>query len=534
MEEYNMNVNLLAAFVRSASFEIENEYAYSSGEKYSVFIDGRHVSDTDTNVFSVYDLEPDTEYTLELKSEDESNVLDTVTFSTEPETVLLDVKLFGASGDGVTNDTAALQAAVACCPEGGTVRFRKGTYLTAPIFLKSGITVLLEEGAKLLGLSDRRAYPVLPGMTRFTGSSTEELNLASWEGNPLDAFAALITGIQCENVNIIGKGVIDGNAENGDWWQDVKKKRVAWRPRTVFFNHCRNITVQGVKIQNSPSWTVHPYYTDGVKLIDIDIYNPDDSPNTDGIDPESCTDVQILGVRISVGDDCIAIKSGKIYMGKFHTKRTEGVTIRNCRFERGHGSVTIGSEVACGITDVHVTKCCFIGTDRGLRIKTRRGRGERAVIDKLSFEHIKMDGVLMPFTVNMFYFCDPDGHSDYVQSQEALPVDERTPYIGSISIKDIDATGVSAVFACIYGLPERPVGEITIEDVRASYLPAEEREDLCPIMMDNFMTMNGRSVYIKNADYIKIKDVVLSGSADSEAELINVSRSDLSGLVLKA
>ena len=193
--------------------------------------------------------------------------------------------------------------------------------------------------------------------------------------------------------------------------------------------------------------------------------------------------MQILGARISVGDDCIAIKSGKIYMGKFHTKRTEGVTIRNCRFERGHGSVTIGSEVACGITDVHVTKCCFIGTDRGLRIKTRRGRGERAVIDKLSFEHIKMDGVLMPFTVNMFYFCDPDGHSDYVQS---------------------------------FALSRR-------------FCPSS-----CPIMMDNFMTMNGRSVYIKNADYIKIKDVVLSGSADSEAELINVSRSDLSGLVLKA
>ena len=86
---------------------------------------------------------------------------------------------------------------------------------------------------------------------------------------------------------------------------------------------------------------------------------------------------------------------------------------------RGHGSVTLGSEAASGVENVRVSKCIFDRTDRGVRIKTRRGRGERSVLDDLVIDDVVMDRVHMPLTVNMFYFCDPDGHSDYVQNQEA-------------------------------------------------------------------------------------------------------------------
>lgn len=106
------------------------------------------------------------------------------------------------------------------------------------------------------------------------------------------------------------------------------------------------------------------------------LISPKNSPNTDGCDPESCENVDILGVYFSVGDDCIAIKSGKIYMGRTYKTPSSGFNIRNCSMNFGHGAVVLGSEMSGGIRDIKVSQCIFNQTDRGLRIKTRRGRGK--------------------------------------------------------------------------------------------------------------------------------------------------------------
>lgn len=100
-----------------------------------------------------------------------------------------------------------------------------------------------------------------------------------------------------------------------------------------------------------------------------------------------------------------------------------------------------------------MSKCLFERTDRGLRVKTRRGRGKDAVNEGITFEHIRMDKVLTPFVVNSFYFCDKDGKTDYVQSREALPVDDRTPGFGATTFCDIEATNCHAAAAYITGLP---------------------------------------------------------------------------------
>jgi polygalacturonase len=185
-------------------------------------------------------------------------------------------------------------------------------------------------------------------------------------------------------------------------------------------------------------------------------------------------------------------------MAKYHHRETKNVTIRNCRLEKGHGSVTIGSEIAGGVSNVHVSRCIFAGTDRGVRIKTRRGRGEKSILTDLLFENISMDHVHMPLTVNMFYFCDPDGHTEYVQSRDAYPVDYRTPGIGSITVKDADCTGVDASFVCVMGLPEAPVEKISLENIKVSYLEEDKRVPQRPVMMDGFPEMTGRSIFLKN------------------------------------
>lgn len=513
-----MNFEIRAIFKRSVTIEIDNCTICYAPEEYRVLINGEEKLRTNLNVVSVDGLLPDSEYTISV--EDSEGKTDK-TFKTEHESVLLDVTAFGAKGDGKNDDTGFIQAAISSCPSDGTVYFPKGIYLTGPLFFKSHMSLWIDEGAVILGDAGRERYPLLPGLTDTTDGN-DEYNLSSWEGNPETSFASLITGINLEYIDIFGKGTIDGNGDKGDWWKEPKVKRIAWRPKTVFLNHCRFVRFQSVTVRNSPCWTIHPYYTEDLSVFNISIWNPSDSPNTDGLDPESCDRVLVLGSRISVGDDCIAIKSGKYYMSEKHHKPSEHIVIRNSFMERGHGSVTIGSEAAAGVSDVTVERCIFDGTDRGLRIKTRRGRGPNALYDNIIFRYIIMKDVHMPFTFNMFYFCDPDGHSEYVQDQNERPVDDRTPAIGTIRAENIEATGADQCMLVAYGLPERYIDNIVLRNVKVSFRPKSERKPGPTIMMDNFRDMTGKSVYARNVKRLAMENIEIKGSDDTQTELINV------------
>lgn len=520
-----MDFEIVAVFNRSVTIELSNAEQYETKEELGVTVNGKEYVRTKHNVITIDGLLPDTEYEIGLEPGGAKKIV-----RTKKESFLLNVRDFGAVGDGMTSDTASIQAAIMACPAEGTVYFPAGTYFTGPLFLKSNLTLWVDEGAVILGDPDRDHYPKLPGVVRNLYKNDEEYPIASWEGNPLGSFASLITILGAENVDLIGRGTIDGNADKSDWWVNVRQKRGAWRPKTILIAGCQNVRMQSLLVRNSPSWTIHPYYSDHVQLLDLRIWNPEDAPNTDGVDPESCQDVLMLGVRISVGDDCVAIKSGKLYMAEYHFKKTDGIEIRNCLFEKGHGSVTVGSEVAGGVENVHISQCLFLGTDRGVRIKTRRGRGEKSVLTGLVFENIRMENVMMPVTANMFYFCDPDGHTDYVQNQGHLPVDYRTPKIGTLSIRNVTCTGVNASFVCAYGLPEAPIERLSIEDTKVSFLPEDQRSPKCPIMMDNFEAMSGKSLFVRNAKEVICKNVVIEGSADREPEIVNVQNKDISGL----
>ena len=101
-----------------------------------------------------------------------------------------------------------------------------------------------------------KKIPVLPGMIQSYDEKSD-YNLGTWEGNPLDCFCSLFTGINVSNVVITGGGVLDGNASVENWWEDDRAKIIAFRPRMIFLNHCENITVHGLTVQNSPAWNLH-------------------------------------------------------------------------------------------------------------------------------------------------------------------------------------------------------------------------------------------------------------------------------------
>ena len=498
----------------SACFEWQNDLPYYKDNRYTINLNGKPVFEGDTNVFSLYGLAPETEYTITSDSSDTP-----LFFTTGSETAVINVRDFGAVGDGVTDDSTAIQTAVNCLPKGARLYFPGGTYLTAPICLKSHITLELSEGATLLGSADRSRYPVIPGKISDMASG-DEVHFGTWEGNAVPMHQALLFAEYAEDITIVGPGKVDGNAPAAGWWINVKEQPVG-RPRLMFFNRCDGIRVHGIRACNSASWQMHPYFSKNVDFLDMFISAPKDSPNTDAIDPEACDVVNIIGCRFSVGDDCIAIKSGKIDIGRKFKTPANKHTIRNCLMEFGHGAVTLGSEMAGGVTNLTVNRCVFRQTDRGLRIKTRRGRGKDAIIDGVTFENIRMEGVLTPIVINMWYnCCDPDRNSEYVWSREHLPIDERTPYLGKFVFKNMICLDCEAAACYCDGLPEMPIKEITVENIKFTY--AKDAKPSRPAMREFMEEFCKVGMYFDNVGRLNVSNVTLEGAVGDDLVLGNI------------
>lgn len=415
-----------------------------------------------TTVLFLDRLDPSTDYTLKISDT-------ALRFTTQACAGLVEASEFGAS-KSIADNRIALTEAIAAVPEGGTLRIRAGRHVTSPIFLKSNMTLLLDDGAELCAIGNRDAWPQLPAR------DDTDRPIGTWEGLPERAFAAVVTAIDCNALTITGRGTINGGGDKADWWDWPKETRDgARRPRTLHLAYCRDTVLSGLTVCNSPSWTIHPYRCETLCVSALRVVNPKDSPNTDGLNPESCRDVDIVGVSFSVGDDCIAIKAGKRAPGVGdHLAPCEDITVRHCEMRFGHGAVVLGSEMSGDIRRVRIENCDFTQTDRGLRLKTRRGRG--GTIEAVTMRNVRMERVDTPFAANAFYFCDADGKSDWVQSRHPAAVDETTPIVRSITLDRVVADDVTLAAAAILGLPEAPFSDITLSDFHVTYDPTAESD----------------------------------------------------------
>ncbi len=518
-----MKISNIFQTARCVTVEIEDGGIFNTKRSYEIYVDGQYYGGTDRVVTSIYGLKPDKRYRIDVRAEEDSGCLEV---KTDYEFVTLNVRDFGAKGDGVQDDTGFIQAAIMACPRNSRVLVPEGTYRITSLFLKNDLQMELAKGAVLSAETDRNRFPVFPGMIQ-SYDEEGEYNLGTWEGNPLPMFSGIITGVNVKHVVLYGQGTINGNANDNpdNWWYNPKIMRTAWRPRMIYLNYCEDITIQGIQVQNSPSWNIHPYFSNHLKFVDLTVLNPPNSPNTDGLDPESCRNVEIAGVYFSLGDDCIAVKSGKIYMGAKYKTPCENILIRQCCMRDGHGSITVGSEMAGGVKNLTVKDCLFLHTDRGLRIKTRRGRGKDAVLDGIVFENICMDHVMTPFVVNSFYYCDPDGFSEYVRSKEALPVDERTPSIRSLVFRNIEAENCHVAAAYMYGLPEKRIEEVKMEHVHIRFA-GEPREDL-PVMMEGVGPCKAMGIFACNIERLYLRDVTVDGQEGDAFLLDNIGQVEI-------
>jgi polygalacturonase len=367
---------------------------------------------------------------------------------------VFDVKELGAKGDGKTLDTAVIQKALDDCGNagGGTVRFPAGTYLSGPITLRSKTTVLLEEGAKLQATGNQAAF-LKKGTDWLKASSSSD-------------FIPFIGGKRLTDVTITGKGIIDGAGEN--WWpaaEEARRKKSGYtlpRPNLIVLQYCKNLRLENITLQNSPKFHFVPTDSEGVVVDGVTVLAPPGAANTDAIDPSRCKNVLITKCLIDVGDDNVAIKSGKKVPEREFA--CEDITVSDCTFRHGHG-MSIGSETVGGVRNVTVKNCTFEGTENGLRIKSQRGKG--GTVENISYSNITMKNVDPAITLTTYYMYSSAGDPTQPSAPKdvaAQPVTETTPIYRNIRISNLKATCTKSA-GLILGLPESQISNVVLENV---------------------------------------------------------------------
>ncbi|MHC4474236.1 MAG: glycoside hydrolase family 28 protein [Planctomycetota bacterium] len=374
-----------------------------------------------------------------------------------------DITNYGAVADAKTINTRAFAKAIAACSQtgGGKVIVPAGKWLTGPIHLKSNVNLHITEGAEVLFTTDYDAYlPVV---------------LSRYEGIELYNYSPFIYANGCENIAITGGGILNGQGKV--WWpwkrrceEAVKKlhemaaagtavaKRIfgtekdGIRPNFVVTINCTNVLMEGFTITNGPMWTIQPVYCENVIIRNVrfETYGP----NGDGIDPDSCRNVLIENCLFDTDDDAIAIKSGRDWDGWRVNKPCENIIVRGCRFGLGKecdGVVSIGSEMSGDVRNVYIHDCTFTKTGRGVRIKSRRGRG--GVVENVWLENLTMDSVDDDaLLLNSFYSGGMD------------PTSDKAPQFRNIHVKNLVCNDTEEAIV-IRGLAEMAIERVTLEDI---------------------------------------------------------------------
>ena len=394
---------------------------------------------------------------------------------------------FGAIGDGVTDNTAAIQSAINTCAKlgGGPVRLPlvgdKGTYLTGPITLASHVKLQIDKGVILRATTDHARYHV------------------AFLNYPYHANEALVSAYRAVETGIIGPGTIDGQggapALGGgpSWWQqtqppgatiggttwyaapytDVPVSNGVPRPWLVEFYQCSNITVNDVTLTNAPMWNLVFRYS---SQITVSEYTATVGPDrlvahTDGLDLIGSSYATLLFLHVSTGGDAVALKSGlplnipltdDANEAGLPEQSTHDVQVVNSTFLNGNG-IVVGDEAANGIYNVAARNIVERGTAYGLLIRSGRGRGSQATgIYNIIAQNLTLTNTRQPLVISAY---DPAGDASVARPDDAPhPITAFTPNIHDITISGLTATGAAAE-SVVAGLPEACIRNVTLRNL---------------------------------------------------------------------
>ncbi len=386
---------------------------------------------------------------------------------------------FGAVGDSATDCKPAFDKAIAACAQGGggSVVVPAGVYLMhGPIHLVSNMNLRLEDGAKI----------------QFGGKPVHYLPVVktSWEGTFLYNYSPFIYGYGLENVAITGRGVIDGEASQSfsPWAAQQKndqqlsremnhqsvpvEKRIFGeghflRPHLIQLYGCKNILIEGVRVEDSPFWCIHLLECKNatVRSISFATYNK----NNDGIDPEYSEDILIENVEFDNADDNVAIKAGRDHEGRAAGHGSRNIVVRNCRF-RGLHALVIGSEMSAGVENVFVKNCSYAGAlKRGVYLKSNPDRG--GYIRNIFVDSVQLGTVEDGVFITSYYHGEGQGYA----------TDISNVHIGNLSIEKATNAGI-----VVQGFPEKKVRDIYFSNVKIGAAPnAVDLTNTENIVMEN-------------------------------------------------
>ncbi|XP_030530408.1 probable polygalacturonase [Rhodamnia argentea] len=354
---------------------------------------------------------------------------------------------FGAVGDGRTVNTKAFREAVYQIQHlrrrGGTLLYvPPGVYLTGSFSLTSHMTLYLARGAVIKATQDTWNWPLIAPLPSY-GRGRER---------PGRRYMSLIQGHGLQDVVITGEnGTIDGQGEV--WWNMWRQGTLRYtRPHLVEFMNSRSIMISNVAFKNSPFWNIHPVYCSNVVIRYVTILAPYDSPNTDGIDPDSSSNVCIEDSHISVGDDLISVKSGWDEYGIHYGRPSSGITIRRITGSSPFSGISVGSEMSGGVENVLIENINLRNMGIGIHIKTNIGRG--GFIRDITVSNVYMENVRKGIRI----MGNVGDHPDHRYNRNALP------YVKGIRIKDVWGVKVQEA-GLIQGLKNSPFTGICLSNI---------------------------------------------------------------------
>jgi polygalacturonase len=441
---------------------------------------------------------------------------------------------YGARNDGSAPATEAIRSAIqaAKAAGGGTVYIPAGKYVTGPVELVSNLVFHLNAGATLRFPATR-----LP----FTKGRVQGIECLT----PVP----LIGGRNLENVAITGRGVL--TTDNAEWLKLMGRAQAsgsdpgsafgpAWerllqllelrkpvpeeeylkaapelRPSFVRTMDSRNILIEGVHFVGSSMWTIHLLYSDNVVIRDVMIETYP-GVHTDGIGIDSSRNVRISNCYIDTGDDGIVLKSGKDADGLRVNRPTENVSITNCTVHHAHGAVTLGSETSGSIRNVVASNITCQGTEKGVRLKSRRGRG--GTVEDVRFDQWTMEDVGTAIDVTNFYIMEGEVRT----SQE--PVSDRTPVFRNIAISNMTINR-SRVAISIEGLPEMPISGLRISGVIASAKSGMKAYNTLALELDHVQVNadSGPAFLVRDSKALEL-DAVSTRKPLAETPVIRLDR----------
>ncbi len=363
---------------------------------------------------------------------------------------------YGAKGDGTTLNTIAIQKAIdAAAAVKGTVTLKPGIYLTGSLFVKSGVTLDVPEGATLVGSEQLKDYPMLA--TRIAGIEM------TWP-------AALVNVRDQHDVRILGKGTIDGDGPV--WWKSYwdlratyEPKGLRWasdydarRPRLILIQNSSQVSLgDGILLKRSGFWTVQILYSHDVHVDGVIIRNNEGGrgPSTDGIDIDSSQKVLVEHADIDVNDDALCLKAGRDADGLRVNRPTEHIVLRDSTIRSGAAAVTIGSETSGGFRDIEAYNLTALkGVPSGVLFKSAHTRGGLA--EDIRIHDLMLTGVAIPIHMTMnwnpsySYAAIPAGMTDVPDYYRVLatPVPEAQglPHFRNVHIWNVKATGARQAF----------------------------------------------------------------------------------------